>query len=80
MNSKLRAIDLYSGIGGWTLGFKLAGVEMAGSFEYWPPAIRTHEANFDSPVIEQDIRNLKLTTLPKKIDFVVGSPPCTQFS
>ena len=77
---KPRAIDLYSGIGGWTLGFKLAGVEMVGSYEYWPPAIRTHEANFDSTVIEQDIRELKLASLPKRVKFVVGSPPCTQFS
>jgi len=75
-----RAIDLYSGIGGWTLGFKLAGVEMAGSYEYWKPAIQTHEANFDSPVIEQDIRKLELSSLPKNIDYVIGSPPCTQFS
>lgn len=75
-----RVIDLYSGIGGWTLGFKLAGVEVVASYEYWQPAIDTHEANFESEVFKKNIRNLDLKSLPKNIDFVVGSPPCTTFS
>ena len=75
-----RAIDLYSGIGGWTLGLKLAGVDVVASYEYWQPAIDTHSANFDSIVKKENIRELELKSLPKNIDFVVGSPPCTTFS
>ena len=31
----LKAIDLYSGIGGWSLGFKMAGVDICTSYEWW---------------------------------------------
>jgi DNA (cytosine-5)-methyltransferase 1 len=74
------AIDLYSGIGGWSLGFKLAGVNVVSSYENWKPAITTHEKNFDSKVIDSNIRKLNYSKLPPKVDFIVGSPPCTQFS
>ena len=30
---KFRAIDLYSGIGGWSLGLEMAGIDVAASFE-----------------------------------------------
>ena len=78
-----KAIDLYSGIGGWTLGMKLAGVENMASFEWWFEANQTHNFNFKTNHKEIDIRSIvpdrDLTHL-KGIDFVVGSPPCTQFS
>ena len=47
MKKKFRAIDLYSGIGGWTLGYELADIEIVSFYEWWKPAIDTHKANFD---------------------------------
>ena len=41
----MRAIDLYAGIGGWSLGLRLAGVEVVSSYEWWRPAIDTHNGN-----------------------------------
>ena len=76
----MRTIDLYSGIGGWSLGLKLAGLEIVGSFEWWSDAANTHTKNLGLPSNKLDIRELDLKTLPKNIDVVVGSPPCTQFS
>lgn len=78
----MKAIDLYSGIGGWTLGFKMAGVSVEASYEWWKDANGTHNKNFRSGHAESDIRKLKLEDLPnpEDIDFVLGSPPCTQFS
>ncbi len=79
----MRAIDLYSGIGGWTLGMKLSGIENISSFEWWSEANFTHNVNFGTDHEERDIRGLKPKKdllFKKKIDFVVGSPPCTQFS
>ena len=76
----LRAIDLYSGIGGWSLGLKMAGVEVVASYEWWGPANQTNQKNNGHQTTEIDIRSLALETLPSEIDFVVGSPPCTQFS
>ncbi|MEM9051384.1 MAG: DNA cytosine methyltransferase [Bacteroidota bacterium] len=78
----MQAIDLYSGIGGWTLGFKMAGIEIVSSYEWWRDANNTHNKNFGSTHAEVDIRKLKLEDLPdpETIDYVIGSPPCTQFS
>jgi len=78
----MKAIDLYSGIGGWTLGFKMAGIEIVSSYEWWKDANDTHNRNFGSNHLERDIRALKLEDLPKPedVEFVIGSPPCTQFS
>jgi len=77
------AIDFYSGIGGWTLGMKLSGIEHLNSFEWWDEANDTHNINFNTTNKEIDIRKLDIKRdlkFKKKIDFIVGSPPCTQFS
>ncbi|NVJ64173.1 MAG: DNA cytosine methyltransferase [Flavobacteriaceae bacterium] len=79
----MKAIDLYSGIGGWTLGFKMAGIEVVASYEWWKDANYTHNKNFGTDHTEKNIRELDLVKdlpNPDEIDFVVGSPPCTQFS
>lgn len=77
-----KAIDLYSGIGGWTLGLKMAGIKVLASYEWWPDANNTHNKNFGKDIPETNIRELKLGDLPSPndVDIVVGSPPCTQFS
>ncbi len=80
---KFKAIDLYSGIGGWTLGMKMSGIEPYKSYEYWVDANYTHNLNFNKTHPEIDIRKIELKSEFQKfpsIDFVVGSPPCTQFS
>lgn len=80
----MKAIDLYAGIGGWSLGLKLAGIDVVRSFEWWKPAARTHSANLSGDVHVVDIRTMSLDLVKKPngstIDIVVGSPPCTQFS
>lgn len=78
--SKLRAIDLYSGIGGWSLGMAMAGVDVVASYEWWDKANLTNQENNRHSAVQIDIRTLRLSDLPKDIDIVVGSPPCTQFS
>lgn len=78
--SPLRAIDLYAGIGGWSLGLRLAGIDIVASYEWWQPAIDTHNGNHGGTLKPVNIRELKVTDLPANIDMVVGSPPCTEFS
>lgn len=74
------AIDLYSGVGGWSLGFQIAGIKVTDSYEWWEPANNTHKSNLHSNTHQIDIRELDVTDLPSKVDFLVGSPPCTEFS
>ena len=46
-----RTLDLFSGCGGISLGFELAGCEMIGGVELDPHAARSHAINFhkDNP-------------------------------
>lgn len=76
----MRAIDLYAGIGGWSLGLRLAGVEVVASYEWWQPAVDTHNGNHGGDLKPTDVRQLRLEDLPSDIALVVGSPPCTEFS
>lgn len=76
----MRAIDVYSGVGGWSLGLKMAGVEVVDSYEWHAPANETNFRNNGHHANLVDVRTLELGHLPKNIDIVVGSPPCTQFS
>ncbi|EAS48523.1 possible cytosine-specific DNA methylase [Aurantimonas manganoxydans SI85-9A1] len=76
----MRAIDLYAGIGGWSLGLRLAGVEVVASYEWWQAAVDTHNGNHGGDLKPVDVRQLHLHDLPPNIDLVVGSPPCTEFS
>jgi len=77
---KIRAIDLYSGVGGWSLGLRLAGIDVVASYERWGAANETNFKNNQHQAQTVDIRRLAFKELPKRIDVVVGSPPCTQFS
>jgi len=76
----MKAIDLYAGIGGWGVGLKLADIEVVAAYEWWSPAADTYRRNLGDHVHQLDLRNLELDSLPDDIDFVVGSPPCTEFS
>jgi DNA (cytosine-5)-methyltransferase 1 len=76
----LRAIDLYSGAGGWSLGLKMAGIDVVASYEWWADANKTNTANTAHPAHTMNIRELSLSELPENIQVVVGSPPCTEFS
>jgi DNA (cytosine-5)-methyltransferase 1 len=77
---EFRAIDLYSGVGGWSLGLRLAGIHVVASYERWGAANETNFKNNGHQAQTVDIRRLALSDLPPDIDFVVGSPPCTEFS
>lgn len=79
----MNCIDLYSGIGGWTLGMKLNGIDHLKSYEWNKESNQTHNINFGTYTDEIDIRKLDFSRdLPEQgtVDFIVGSPPCTQFS
>lgn len=75
----MKAIDLYSGVGGWSLGLKMAGIDVVASYEWWKPANTTNRKNNSHLTYEQDIRQLDPKTVAG-VEIVVGSPPCTQFS
>lgn len=76
----MRAIDLFSGAGGMSLGATLAGIEVVGAVESDMYAAQTFQHNFPSATIATcDIREFKSDTF-KNIDMVFGGPPCQGFS
>ncbi|MCW3791484.1 DNA cytosine methyltransferase [Paenibacillus sp. LS1] len=82
----LTAIDLFAGCGGLTQGLKQAGVDVASAVEINRSAARAYQMNHPETVlIEQDICNVSVNeilnvTPDKKINLVVGCPPCQGFS
>lgn len=80
MPEQMRALDLYSGVGGWSLGLRLSGIDVCASYERSEAANETNRRNNRHLAITTDIRKMDLHSLPENIQVVVGSPPCTQFS
>ena len=70
-------IDLFSGAGGLTLGFKQAGFEPVFAVELDPWAARTYKANFGAHVLDHPIETVD--QFPTA-DVVIGGPPCQGFS
>ena len=76
----MRVGSLFSGIGGIDLGFSQAGFQIAWGIENDPASCNTYRANLKSDLlIEQDIRNVRVETLPH-IDVIVAGFPCQAFS
>lgn len=88
MRPALRAIDLFSGAGGLTIGLTAAGFTVAGAVELDPLACDTYADNHpDVRLWRRDIRRISgdeiLTELgvePGELDLVAGCPPCQGFS
>lgn len=90
MNSqnKFTVISTFSGCGGSSLGYKLAGGKILLAVEMDENAVKTYKLNFpDTKIFYGDIHNLtaekclELTGLkPGELDIFDGSPPCQGFS
>jgi DNA (cytosine-5)-methyltransferase 1 len=81
-------ISTFSGCGGSSLGYKLAGCKVRLAVEWDADAVETYKMNFPTtPVYHGDIadlsadRALELAGLkPGELDIFDGSPPCQGFS
>jgi DNA (cytosine-5)-methyltransferase 1 len=76
-----RAIDLFSGAGGLSLGMKMAGWDVRVAVEYDATAIETHRKNMPDVLhLCDDIRDIDFCGYKGQIDLVAGGPPCQPFS
>jgi len=73
----LTLMDLFSGAGGFTLGFAQAGFVPVFSVEIDKDAASTYETNFGPHCLKDDINDIK--TFPDA-DVIIGGPPCQGFS
>ncbi len=77
----MKAIDLFSGSGGMTIGMKNAGFVPLASVEKRKDAVNTYTAH--TPEAEhycEDIRNVSFSQYRTKAEIVFGGPPCQPFS
>lgn len=75
-----RLLDLFSGAGGMSLGFREEGIMPVLALDNDPAAVKTHQLNFAGKAECVDIELwLEKATVPKA-DLVIGGPPCQGFS
>lgn len=83
-----RALDLFAGAGGLTLGLKNAGFEVLAAIDADPLASATYHANHPrTTVLCADIKKISPAKLMKdlnlragSLDLLAGCPPCQGFS
>ncbi len=82
----MKIIDLFSGVGGLSLGFEWNGFEPVVAIDFWEDAIKTYNHNRKDKIgISMDITKFNDQLLPNilkehKIEGIIGGPPCQGFS
>lgn len=78
----MKAVDIFSGCGGMSLGFEQAGVDVAAAFDKWAPAVEIYRANFNHPIYEKDLCDKDSVDQIKDMtpDLIMGGPPCQDYS
>ena len=82
------AVSTFSGCGGSSLGYKMAGFRVLWASEFIPAAQDTYRANHPATILDtRDIRNVQASDIlgaigmePGDLDLFDGSPPCASFS
>ena len=82
------AVSSFSGCGGSSLGYKMAGFKVLWASEFIPAAQETYRANHPGTILDtRDIRQVQPEDILKaigmqagQIDLMDGSPPCASFS
>lgn len=78
---KIRALDLFHGAGGSSLGAQAAGAEIVAGIDFWSVASDCYRRNFPKALaIHADIRDVSPVELHDQIgdiDLIVASPECT---
>jgi DNA (cytosine-5)-methyltransferase 1 len=81
--NKLKAIDLFSGIGGIRIGFESAGFETIFANDSDKKAAETYRINFgniDEADLLEVIKKKGMEGIPKRFDILLGGFPCQPFS
>lgn len=72
----ITAIDLFAGLGGWSTGANMAGVNVLWAANHWPDAVEWHSANHPNTIHAcQDLHQADWSQVPAH-DLLLASPCC----
>lgn len=87
IDKKIKVLDLFSGCGGLSKGFEMAGYEIVGGIDFNQDAINTFNNSFDNAkgiccdLMEFDEKQIKKYIKEiGEVDVIIGGPPCQGFS
>lgn len=76
---KPSVVSLFSGCGGFDLGFKWAGYDITWANDISKEAYATYKANISEKITLGDLQSIGLENVPSG-DIIIGGPPCQPFS
>ncbi|MGC8570875.1 MAG: DNA cytosine methyltransferase [Caldivirga sp.] len=80
----LKVVDLFSGAGGFSAGFRDAGFEVVAGLDIDLDSVRSFSINFPRAVaIREDARLIRGSDIVKyvgDVDVVIGGPPCEAYT
>ena len=78
----MKAVDLFSGCGGMSLGFQNRDFDIIAAFDKWAPAAKIYRDNFHHPIYDYDLSTDESNTFIKNLapEIIIGGPPCQDFS
>ena len=76
----MNVLDLFSGIGGFSLGLERAGMHTIAFCEIEPFCRKILRKHWPNVPIFEDVRNLHAENLPEPVDLICGGYPCQPFS
>ncbi|MFC0271847.1 DNA cytosine methyltransferase [Metabacillus herbersteinensis] len=88
VDKKHNILDLFSGCGGFSLGFEQAGFNVSLGVDIWSDALRTYKENHqNTETLEADLSEVSPEDLLSRvglkkedISVIIGGPPCQGFS
>jgi DNA (cytosine-5)-methyltransferase 1 len=86
--SELKTLEIFSGCGGGSEGFKKAGFKIVAANDIWLPAATTYRLNnpgvkfIQGDITENSVKDQILACFPrgKRCDVIFGGPPCQAYS
>jgi len=75
----MKVVSLFSGIGGFDLGFVSAGHEIIWANDIWKDAVESYKTNIGKHIVCEDIKLIDANEIPES-DIIIGGFPCQGFS
>lgn len=79
----MKAVDLFCGCGGLSLGFQQAGYNVVAAYDNWDAATDVYRLNFSHPVHKADLMDAgKASESIARYapEIIIGGPPCQDYS